>query len=130
MLEVMNPFLSFLHTYIGMMLNLRFKSMCLITNYVGHNNAMTLVAKCDNNLLLPFINEGYKHQCPLTSNIVSHHGHNCKNFERHCWYKDLHLLLISCWLKQLKMCINLMAHEKIEVSNNCWVGETNYKHPI
>ncbi len=38
--------------------------MCLITNYVGHDNVMTLVAKYDNNLLLPFINEGLQASMP------------------------------------------------------------------
>jgi hypothetical protein len=34
--------------------------MCLITNYVDHENAMISITKCDNQLLLPLLIETYK----------------------------------------------------------------------
>jgi hypothetical protein len=42
------------------MLDARFKSMCLVTSYVGHENATKLVVDYDSQLLLPFLVEFHK----------------------------------------------------------------------
>jgi hypothetical protein len=74
--------------------------MCLITNYVGRDNAMTLVVKYDNNLLLPFINEGLQAPMPTIVKEPQTLFHamdtSAKTLKDLDGKKDLHLLLISC----------------------------------
>jgi len=45
---------------LALMFVLRFKNMCLITMFLDHENAVTMVAKYDENLLLPLLMEANK----------------------------------------------------------------------
>ncbi len=47
------------------MLNPRFKSMCLVCIYVGHENALVIVVAYDEQILLPLLMEVYKSSMPL-----------------------------------------------------------------
>ncbi len=59
-LEVLLPFISFLHAYdrkrghnmLALMLSPRFKNMKLITIFVGRENAIVIVAKYDQQFML------------------------------------------------------------------------------
>jgi hypothetical protein len=67
-LEVLQPFMSFLdgfeknmgHNMLLLMLNPRFKSLQLVTNYIGHDKTSTLVVQYDVGLLLPLLIQCYK----------------------------------------------------------------------
>jgi hypothetical protein len=74
-LEVLQPFMSFLdgfqkkrgHNMLVLMFNLRFKSLQLVTNYIGHNKTSALVVQYDVGLLLFLLIQCYKilmgHMC-------------------------------------------------------------------
>ncbi len=62
------PFPFFLYTFekrkghnmLALMLDPKFESMCLVTTYVVCDNVVVLIAKCDNELLLPLLPKVYK----------------------------------------------------------------------
>lgn len=72
-LQVFLPFI-FLHGFdrkkchkmLVFTFNPRVKNMCLVTSYVGHNNATNLVTNYDSQLLLLLLVEFYKSLMPTT----------------------------------------------------------------
>ncbi len=48
------------HNMLALMLNLGYKSMCLMTSYLGHEVATKLVVNYDEKLLLPLLFAFYK----------------------------------------------------------------------
>jgi hypothetical protein len=47
------------------MLNLRFKSMCLVSTYMGHENTTILIDAYDEHVLLPLTMQVYKSSLPF-----------------------------------------------------------------
>jgi len=45
------------HNMLALMLDPRFKNMCLVTMFLNHENAIVMVAEYDENLLLPLLTE-------------------------------------------------------------------------
>jgi len=115
MLEVMSLFFFFTHTFekrkghnmLAITLDPKFKSMCLVTTYVACDNVIVLIAKYDNELLLPLLTEVYKlsmstilekpHESPKyrKQKFALHYKHNYRHFEGPCWLRVVHLSLIS-----------------------------------
>ncbi len=67
-LEVLLPFISFLHTFdtkrdhnmLALMFDLSFKSMLLVITFLGRENVATIVVKYDQRLLLPLLTKATK----------------------------------------------------------------------
>ncbi len=53
------------HNILALMWDPKFKSMCLLCIYVGHENALVLIAAYDEQTLLPLLMEVYKSSMPL-----------------------------------------------------------------
>ncbi len=72
-LDVMDLFLSFLrevekkkdHNILALMLDPKFKSMRLVSIYMGHDNGAILVVAYDELVLLPLLMEVYKSSLPF-----------------------------------------------------------------
>jgi hypothetical protein len=73
-LEVLLPFISFLHAYdrkrghnmLALMFDPRFKNMKLITIFLGRKNDVIIVAKYDQQLLLPLLTKTTKLLMPTS----------------------------------------------------------------
>jgi len=70
MLKVFLPFIFFMHDFffkghnMFLMLDPRYKSMCLVTTYLSHEVTTTLMVDYDEQLLLPLLIEAYKGLLP------------------------------------------------------------------
>jgi hypothetical protein len=72
MLEVFLPFISLMHGFfflkghnmLAIMLNPKYKNICLVIIYSGHEATTTLVVDYDKQLLLPLLLEVYKGLLP------------------------------------------------------------------
>jgi hypothetical protein len=69
---VLNSFLSFLkkinerktHNMLALMLDLRFKSLHLVFSFIGSDQGITIVEKCDITSLYPMLMKSYYHLHP------------------------------------------------------------------
>ncbi len=89
------------------MFDLKSKSMCLVTTYVVCDNVVALIAKYDNELLLPLLTKVYKISMSTILEEPNESNPNIGNknllcttkinrhFEGPCWLRVVHLSLIS-----------------------------------
>jgi hypothetical protein len=72
--EVLDSFISFLkkidekktHNMLALLLDSRFKNLCLLFSFIGHDQGVTFVEQCDTMSLYPMLMKCYYHLHPLT----------------------------------------------------------------
>jgi hypothetical protein len=54
------------HNMLALLLKSRFKNLCLVSSFIGHDQGVTFVEQCDTMSLYPMLIKSYYHLHPLT----------------------------------------------------------------